>query len=216
MIHEISSQNSIANSWTRELRDVEIQKDRMRFRNNLQRIGQTMAYEISKSFYYENQIIETPLGKKNIQLLSDDIVIGTIMRAGIPFYQGFLDVFDHAESAFIGSYRKENAEGSFDITQGYLTCPILTDKVLILVDPMLATGSSFVQAMNDIQEFGNFKKVLFVSIISSPDGTQALQRKYPEADIWVMDIDEAIDAKSYILPGLGDAGDLAFGPKSQH
>ncbi len=215
MIHEISAHDSVANDWTRELRDVIIQKDRWRFRNNLRRIGQIIAYEISKTLAYENTPTETPLGTKNVQTIKDSLIIGTIMRAGIPFYEGFMDVFDHAESAFIGSYRKQASEGGFNISQGYITCPDLTDKVLILVDPMLATGSSFVQAMEDLQKYGTAKKVHLVSIISSPEGTQNLQKQFPETDIWVMDIDESLNEKSYILPGLGDAGDLAFGPKRQ-
>ncbi len=216
MIHEISSQNSIANNWTRELRDVSLQQDRWRFRNNLRRIGSIMAYEISKTLNYANQAVKTPLGKKNIALPKEKVIVGTILRAGLPFYEGFIEAFDGAESAFIGSYRKSNTEGSFDISQGYLTCPALDEKVLILVDPMLATGSSFVQAMADVEQFGQPTKVHLVSIISSPEGTQSLQKQFPEADVWVMDIDESLDERSYILPGLGDAGDLAFGPKRQH
>ncbi len=215
MIHEISQTDSVANNWTQELRDVEVQKNRLRFRNNLRRIGSTMAYEISKTLRYTTSSTQTPLGTKEINVVNDQVVIGTILRAGIPLYEGFMDIFDEAESAFIGSYRKSNPEGDFDIKQGYITCPHLEEKVLILVDPMLATGSSYVQALEDLKDFGTPSQIHLVSIIAAPEGVQMLQDHFPNADIWVMDIDDSLSEKAYIIPGLGDAGDLAFGPKSQ-
>lgn len=215
MIHQLTHTDSIANRWMHELRDIEIQKDRLRFRKNIRRIGEMMAYEISKTFSYENERTTTPLGVKQIAIPQDRLIVATILRAGVPMYEGFMDVFDSAESSFIGSYRKSDGEGGFDINQGYITCPDLEGKTLIIVDPMLATGSSFVEAIRDLEPYGQPLRIILVSVIASRPGINRLQELYPEVDIWAMDIDEELNEKSYIIPGLGDAGDLAFGPKNQ-
>ncbi len=215
MTHHLMENDSILNEWMRQLRDSSIQKDRLRFRYNLRRIGKILAYEISKSFEFRDTNVATPLGTKNMRVPSDEVVILPILRAGIPLYEGMMDFLDEAGSGFIGSYRKSSESGGFDISQSYLTCPDLDDSIVILADPMLATGSSFERALEDLKQYGTPKKIHIASVIASQVGIQNLETKHPELDIWVADIDEKMNEKSYIIPGLGDAGDLAFGPKNQ-
>jgi len=213
MIHDFNQSNSIINQYVAELRNVEIQKDSMRFRRNLERIGEIMAYEISKELDYELFEVETPLGTASIDLPIEMPVLGTIMRAGLPMHQGFLNVFDAAENTFVSAYRKHHKDGSFEINIEYVSCPNLEGKVLIIADPMLATGSSIVSTLKQLEEFGKPKIVHLAVAIAAIDGINYVRRMLPKAKIWVGAIDEELTAKSYIVPGLGDAGDLAFGEK---
>lgn len=215
MIHNLSTQNSIANQFIAELRSVNIQQDRMRFRKNLERLGSIFALEISKELSYEAQDTETPLGIAKSLLSSDPIVLGTILRAGLPLHQGLLNFFDGAESAFVSAYRKHHKDGTFEIDIEYVSCPIITDKVLIIADPMLATGASMQLATTAILKNGIPKDIHFVTAIASTEGVDFIRRYFPEAHLWLGALDEELTAKSYIVPGLGDAGDLAFGEKLQ-
>ncbi|GAB5551456.1 MAG: uracil phosphoribosyltransferase [Saprospiraceae bacterium] len=215
MIHNLSAQNSIANQFIAELRAVGIQQDRLRFRKNLERLGSIFAVEISKELNYEAKDIETPLGIANSQLPSDPIVLATILRAGLPLHQGLLNFFDGAENAFVSAYRKHHKDGSFEIDIEYVSCPSISDKVLIIADPMLATGASMQLATKAILNNGMPKQLHFVTAIASTEGVDHIKRHFPKAHLWVGAIDEELTAKSYIVPGLGDAGDLAFGEKLQ-
>lgn len=215
MIFQLTEHKTIANQFIAELRDIKIQTDRMRFRRNLERIGEILAYEISKTLTYEAQEVETPLGIAKTQLSSDKVVLGTILRAGLPLHQGLLNVFDQADNAFISAYRKHHKDGSFEIKMEYVSCPDLTDSVLILADPMLATGASMAIAIKGLAEYGTPKAIHVVTAIASESGIKYIRRLYPKAHIWVGAIDEELTAKSYIVPGLGDAGDLCYGAKLQ-
>ncbi|MBI3232608.1 MAG: uracil phosphoribosyltransferase [Bacteroidetes bacterium] len=214
MVHILNSEDSIANSFLAELRNIDIQKDRMRFRTNIERIGMLMAYEISKELYYSESWIQTPLAKTKVTLCKDEIVVATILRAGMPFMQGFLNMFDRAEAAFVGAARgKHNADHSFDIDLDYVACPDLNGKILIICDPMLATGRSLKKAYQSLLTHGTPKHVFIASVISSPEGVSFVKKELPNVDLWVAAIDEKLNIDSYIVPGLGDAGDLSFGEK---
>ena len=215
MIFNLSDHNSIANHYMAELRDVEVQKDRMRFRKNVERMGAILAYEISKTFHYQSVQKETPLGTVDIPLTNDRIVITSILRAGLPLHYAILGAFDDADNAFVSAYRKHHKDGTFEIKLEYVTCPNLDDAVLILTDPMLATGSSFEATLKVLLEFGKPMEIHLVSIIASTYGVNHLRRLYPTAQLWLGAIDEELTAKSYVVPGLGDAGDLLFGKKVQ-
>jgi uracil phosphoribosyltransferase len=210
----LNQQNSIAHQFIGELRSEEIQKDSMRFRKNMERLGEIMAYEISKKLSYQTATIKTSLGVANSYQISDQIVLVTILRAGIPFFQGFLNYFDNAESGFIAAYRDgENEEGAFDIKMEYVASPSLEGKTLILVDPMLATGKSALIAYNSLLKQGKPKAIHIASVIASRPGVDYLKENISDFSLWVGALDEVLNSKSYIIPGLGDAGDLAFGPK---
>jgi len=215
MIHILETNNSVANNFLAELRDVEIQKDSMRFRKNLERLGEIMAYEISKTLPYDEQEIISPLGTANSFVLNQKIVLATIMRAGLGFHQGFLNFFDKAESAFISAYRKHEKDGSFEIQLDYISSPDLTDKTLILIDPMIASGHSVDLSLKGLRNnYGEPSKIHIASIISSAIGIDFLKNKLPvSTDIWTMAVDQELTAQAYIVPGLGDAGDLAYGKK---
>ncbi len=215
MINVLETNNSIANNFLAELRDVKIQKDSMRFRKNLERLGEIMAYEISKTLPFQEQEIISPLGSVNSFLLNKKVVLATIMRAGLAFHQGFLNYFDRAESAFISAYRKYEKDGSFEIQLDYISSPDLTDKILILVDPMIATGNSVMLSLKGLRSaYGEPSKIHIASIISSTIGIDFLKTRLPiDVDIWTMAVDLELTAQSYIVPGLGDAGDLAYGEK---
>ena len=215
MLFNLSDQNTIANQYVAELRDVEVQKDRMRFRRNVERLGEIFAYEISKTLTYESTNKETPLGSVDIPLPTDRLVLASILRAGLPLHNAMLNTFDQADNAFISAYRKHHKDGTFEISLEYVTCPKLEDCVLIVTDPMLATGSSFEGALNILETYGTPKAVHVVCIIASAFGVNRIQRLYPEVNLWVGAIDEELTAKSYIVPGLGDAGDLSYGVKLQ-
>lgn len=213
MIRDFSQSNSIINQFIAEIRNVEIQSDRMRFRRNLERIGEIMAYEVSKFLEYELFEVETPLGMAQVDLPAEMPVLATIMRAGLPMHQGFLNVFDGAENAFISAYRKHHKDGTFEINVEYVSCPSIEDKVLIVIDPMLATGASIVATLKNLEEFGTPKQIYIMAAIAATDGIHYVQRRLPNVKIWAGAVDDELTAKSYIVPGLGDAGDLAFGEK---
>ena len=214
-IVNLGDTNSILNKFVAELRDVDIQKDSMRFRRNIERIGEIMAYEISKEFHYSTKDIQSPLGIAPMNTPDDQIVISTILRAGLPFHQGFLRYLDNAENAFVSAYRKYKDRLNFDIHIEYIASPRLTGKTLIISDPMLATGSSMELAYEALLTKGVPGHVHVASIISSKQALEYLQKKMPDdkTTIWIAALDNDLDDHSYIVPGLGDAGDLAFGEK---
>ncbi|OYT17664.1 MAG: uracil phosphoribosyltransferase [Bacteroidetes bacterium 4572_77] len=215
MVYHLSKKVSILNQYISELRDVDIQKDPMRFRFNLERIGAVMAYEISKKLDYKQQPVETPLGVAQCQRLESPLVLASIMRAGIPMHNGLLRVFDRAENAFISAYRKHDKDGGFKIKLEYVSKPDLTDKILILCDPMLATGASMGLTYNSLIQEAKPKHTHIVSAIASSEGVDYLLQNFSDRDItiWSAAIDDELTAQAYIVPGLGDAGDLAFGKK---
>jgi len=215
MLHNLSLKNSLVNKFLAELRDVNIQNDRLRFRHNLERLGNIFAYEISKTLSYEEVDIETPLGIAKTNMPSSKIVLATVLRAGLPLHNGLLQYFDDANNAFIAAYRKNHKDGSFEINLEYITCPNLTDCTLIVIDPMLATGASVQQSVEALNKYGKYKSLHIVTIIASSYGVNFVKRLYPKAHLWMAAEDEELTAKSYIVPGLGDAGDLAFGSKLQ-
>ena len=211
----LSKTSSVANHFLAELRDVTVQQNRMLFRKNLERLGEILAYEISKSFSYRPKEIETPLAKTNINCFKEQPVIIAILRASIPFYQGFLNIFDQAESGFIGAFREESIDGKISINLGYQASPSLEGKEVIIADPMLATGKSIVQTIEAIQSHGTPKRIHISAAIAAPEGIAYIQNnlKGISFTFWLGDLDEKLNHLSYIVPGLGDAGDLAFGPK---
>lgn len=214
MVHIIGNHNSIFNQFISEIRDEKIQKDSMRFRRNIERLGEIMAYEISKVFTYETREVITPLGISNIALLKEQPIIASILRAGLPLHQGLLNYFDRADNAFISAYRRHHKDGTFDIQLEYVASPEITDKVLILCDPMLATGASIVHTYKALLHRGKPKHTHIVSLIASSEGVDYAKKHLPEnVTIWCGAIDEELTAQSYIVPGLGDAGDLAYGKK---
>lgn len=215
MIFNLDEKDTIANKFVAELRSVEIQTDRMRFRRNLERLGEILAYEISKTFDYEEVEVETPLGIATSSIPTEKIVLGTIMRAGLPFHQGMLNIFDEAENAFVSAYRRHHKDGSFEIKLEYVSCPNLEGCTLILADPMLATGASMVTTLQELLAYGKPKTIHIVVAIAAAPGLDHVQRYFPNANIWLGALDEELTAKSYIVPGLGDAGDLAYGEKVQ-
>ncbi|WP_411766107.1 uracil phosphoribosyltransferase [Winogradskyella sp. A3E31] len=216
-VHNLSETPSILNTFISEIRDKSIQKDAMRFRRNIERIGEIIGYEMSKSLNFEDTITKTPLGESTSKLLKEDIVLCSILRAGIPLHNGLLNYFDTAENAFISAYRhhKHNPE-SFEIIVEYLACPNLEGKTLILADPMLATGQSMVATFEALKPFGNPKSVHLVSVVGAQEGVDFVANTFKtDTHLWIAAIDEKLNDKGYILPGLGDAGDLAFGQKLQ-
>ncbi len=215
MIVNLSEQASLANKFVRELRDINIQKDRLRFRTNLIRLGQVLAYEISKTLDYETCDVQTPLGIADEKVCKDNIVLATLLRAGLPFHQGFLEYFDDAGNAFVSAYRKHDESGEFDIKLEYISCPDLTDCNLMIVDPMLATGASMDRTIIALEEYGKPKALHLVTAIASRAGLDFIKDKHPNAHIWMGALDEELTSQAYIVPGLGDAGDLAYGTKLQ-
>lgn len=215
MVHILSQQHSIFNQFIAELRDTSIQGDSMRFRKNLERIGEIIGYEISKSLEYESRETTTPLGIAQTSHLKAQPVIATILRAGLPMHLGVLNYFDKADNAFISAYRRHHKDNTFDIHVEYVSSPSIEDKVLIICDPMIATGSSIVLAYKAILAKGMPKHVHIVSAISSKQGVDYVLANMPTQNftIWCGAVDEELTAHSYIVPGLGDAGDLAFGEK---
>lgn len=215
MINNLANQNSIFNQYILELRDIEIQKDSMRFRRNLERMGEIFAYEISKTLSFETTQTTTSLGVAETKRLADQPVIGTILRAGLPLHLGILNYFDNAQNAFISAYRRHYKNNTFEIVVEYVACPDLTDKVLILCDPMLATGGSMVLTYKALLAKGMPKHTHIVSAVASQQGIDHLKAHMPNNNytLWCGVVDEELTAQSYIVPGLGDAGDLAFGTK---
>jgi uracil phosphoribosyltransferase len=215
MVVNLSEQNSLVSNWIGELRDVDIQTDRMRFRRNLERVGEVAAYEISKVMTYVEQEVQTPFGIATIKTIEFQPVLATILRAGLPLHQGLLNYFDKADNAFISAYRKHKPDGSFEISLDYVSCPELEDRVVIISDPMLATGSSLVKTIHFLKEEGRPKEIHIVAAIACTVGIEYVKREEPSVRIWCGDVDDELTAKGYIVPGLGDAGDLAYGAKIQ-
>jgi uracil phosphoribosyltransferase len=216
MLVNFSNHHSLITNWVAELRDVQIQTDRMRFRRNLERIGEVIAYEISKTLVWQEVETQTPLGIAESKVLLEQPVLATILRAGLPLHQGLLNYFDKADNAFISAYRKHNNAGGFEISLDYVSCPEIENRTVILSDPMLATGSSLVKTIQYLREEGKPKEIHVVVAIACTVGIEFVQRAEPNVKIWCAAIDDELTAKSYIVPGLGDAGDLAFGEKIQN
>jgi uracil phosphoribosyltransferase len=214
-IQYISEQNSILNHFLTQLRDVNIQKDSMRFRKNIERIGEIMAYELSKTLEYKDIAVQTPLGVKHTTTIAEDIVLCSILRAGLALHQGFMNFFDDAENGFISAYRHHyNNDDDFEILVEYKATPTLTNKSLILIDPMLATGQSLVAVLNKLLVDHNPTQIHIAVVIAAPEGIKFLEENLPEnCHLWVASLDEKLNEKDYIIPGLGDAGDLAYGNK---
>jgi uracil phosphoribosyltransferase len=216
MIVNLSSKHSLVSNWVSELRNVEVQSDRMRFRRNLERIGEVAAYEISKELDWAEVDVQTPLGIHTSKLLTAQPVLATILRAGLPLHNGMLNYFDKADNAFISAYRKHHKDGTFEISLDYMSCPSLEGRTVIISDPMLATGSSIVKTIAVMQADHNPKSIHIVCAIASTIGIEFIHRECGEqVKIWCGDVDDELTAKGYIVPGLGDAGDLAFGTKMQ-
>jgi len=214
MIHNLNEKNSIFNHFISEIRDQSIQKDAMRFRRNLERIGEVLGYELSKTLSYSKNQVITPLGTTDTELLNDQPVIATILRAGLPLHQGVLNYFDKAESSFISAYRKHHKSGEFEIHVDYLASSEINDKTLIITDPMLATGQSMMSVYKALLKMGSPKKIHLVVAIASQEAVDYVMSKMPRnTELWVGAIDAELTAQSYIVPGLGDAGDLSYGTK---
>lgn len=213
-IHNIGETKSILNTFIAEIRDVKVQKDSMRFRRNIERIGEILSYEMSKILPYKSEVITTPLGTKVTPIINDNIVLCSILRAGLPFHQGLLNYFDTAENAFISAYRKLRPNGDFDIRVEYFASPSLQDKTLVLADPMLATGQSLIATYQSLVSHGIPKALHIFSVIGSIEGIDYIEKHLPkETHLWIATIDDTLNDHGYIIPGLGDAGDLAFGNK---
>lgn len=213
--YHLAKENSVLNKFLAELRDVSLQKDSMRFRRNIERIGEILGYELSKELSYASKDVTTPLGVKNINLPTNDVVLCSILRAGLPLHNGLLNYFDDAENAFISAYRHHpNNDAEFEIVVEYFASPSIDGKTLLLVDPMLATGRSLVAVYEAIKKYGTPREIKIVSVIGSTEGVAYVEKHLPgNTDLWIADIDEKLNDKGYIIPGLGDAGDLAFGAK---
>lgn len=214
-IHYISENNSILNHFLAEIRDITIQKDSMRFRKNIERIGEIMAYELSKTLDYKAINVQTPLGVKETTTIADNVVLCSILRAGLALHTGFMNIFDNAENGFVSAYRNHpNNDDYFEILVEYQAAPSFENKNLILIDPMLATGQSIVAVFNKLMTEQTPKEIHIAVVIAAPEGIGYLQENLPEnCHLWVAALDEKLNEKNYIIPGLGDAGDLAYGSK---
>lgn len=210
----LSETPSIASQFLSELRDRNIQTDSMRFRTNLRRLGNILAYELSKNLEYKAVEIETPLMKTNVLQLDEKVVLVSVLRASLPFYQGFLDFFDKAENGFIGAYRQEGNKDDLEINLGYYASPSLEGKTLVIVDPMLATGKSFIKSLESLFINGKPRKIHIAAVVAAPEGLAYIKENLSiPHQVWIGALDQGLNEQAYILPGLGDAGDLAFGPK---
>jgi uracil phosphoribosyltransferase len=216
VVVNLSEQHSLVSNWISELRDINIQQDRLRFRHNLERIAEAAAYEISKVLPFSEVEVETPLGTATAKIMKDQPVLATILRAGMPMHNGLLNYFDKADNAFIAAYRKHEKDGSFAISLEYMSCPDLENRIVVISDPMLATGASMVKTIHYLKEEGPPKEIHVVCAIACTVGIEYVKREAPATTIWCGDIDEELTAKGFIVPGLGDAGDLAFGLKAQN
>ena len=213
-VHILDDKNSLLNKFISEIRDVDVQKDSMRFRRNIERIGEILAYEISQSLDYQNKVITTPLGTKIVPVPKNDIVLCSILRAGLPLHTGLLNYFDDAENAFISAYRKHINKTEFEIKVEYFASPSLEGKTLILADPMLATGQSIVSVYEGLKNHGTPKKIILACVIGSTEAIELIKKHFPSTtELWIATVDTKLNDKGYIVPGLGDAGDLAFGEK---
>lgn len=215
MIFNLSERPSIANQYLAEMRDKEIQLDGLRFRTNLQRMGEILAYELSRTLEYSPSTIETPLGVAEVPVPTNRIVLATILRAGLPMHTGMLRIFDRAENAFVSAYRMNHKSGDFEINMEYLSCPDLEGSTLVICDAMLATGASMDLVTKALQEHGQPREIHVVTAIACSTGLEYYRRHHPNVRLWVGVIDDELTAKSYIVPGIGDAGDLSYGSKLQ-
>lgn len=219
-IHHLLDGNSVANTFISELRNVDIQKDQMRFRRNIERLGEILGYELSKKLSYQSQTMKTPLGESTHQVIQNELVVCSILRAGLPLHQGLLNYFDKAENSFISAYRHHPNpynDAEFEIKVEYLASPSLEGKTLILADPMLATGRSFVNVYKALENMGEPKDIHLVAVIGAEEGIKLLEQEFPEnTHLWIATIDPSLNDRGYIVPGLGDAGDLCYGSKMQH
>ena len=212
----LSEQNSVLNQYLREIRDVDIQKDRLRFRRNIERIGEFMAIEVSKTLNYTHTDVQTPLGVAPVNMISDSIVLATILRAGLPLHQGFLNIFDNAENAFLSAYRRVNDKGELEIVAEYMAAPAIDGKTLIVVDPMLATGMSMEVGYLALLRHGKPTHTHLCCAIATPKSIEYMRNALKDSDdvtLWCAAIDPILNDKKYIVPGLGDAGDLCYGTK---
>ena len=212
----LAERNSVLQNFLREIRDVDIQKDRMRFRRNIERIGEVMAIELSKELNYQTTEVQTPLAKTTVETISDELVLATILRAGMPLHQGFLNIFDHAENAFLSAYRRVNAAGELEIVAEYMAAPAIDGKTLIVVDPMLATGMSMEVGYLALLKHGKPKHTHLCCTIATPQSIDYMRQMLNDSDditLWCAAIDPVLNEKKYIVPGLGDAGDLCYGTK---
>ncbi len=214
-IHYLSEANSVLNHFLGQIRNIHVQKDSMRFRRNIERIGEIMAYELSKDLAYKDLSITTPLGVKHTTEIANQLVLCSILRAGLPLHLGFLNYFDDAENGFVSAYRyHKNNEDAFEIKVEYQAVPSIEKKTLLLIDPMLATGQSMVAVLNKLVEKGNPSEIHIAVVIAAPEGISYLEQHLPDhIHLWVATLDEGLNEKNYIIPGLGDAGDLAYGNK---
>ena len=214
-VHNLGESNSLMNKFIAEIRDVDIQKDAMRFRRNIERIGEVLSYEMSKSFQYESSEVTTPLGTKEITLPIDKLVLCSVLRAGLPLHQGLLNYFDGAENAFISAYRYHRGdEDAFEVIVNYFAAPSLDGKILVLTDPMLATGKTLENVLKALKNHGTPAQIHIVSVIGAQAGIEHVQNVFPEnTHLWISAIDSELNARGYIVPGIGDAGDLAYGVK---
>jgi uracil phosphoribosyltransferase len=215
ILHNFSKENSILNQFIAELRDVNIQKDAMRFRKNIERIGEVLGYELSKTLNYKDKKVETPFGHKMVSMPQNNLVLCSVLRAGLPLHQGLLNYFDKAENAFISAYRHHrDHQDTFKVIVKYLAAPSLTNKTLVLTDPMLATGKTLENVYSALKKHGIPKQIHIVSVIGSKSGVEYVKNIFPEDTyLWIATIDDTLSSKGYITPGLGDAGDLSFGLK---
>ena len=212
----LSERNSVLQNFLREIRDVDIQKDRMRFRRNIERIGEVMAIELSKELNYQTTEVQTPLAKTKVDVISDELVLANILRAGMPLHQGFLNIFDHAENAFLSAYRRVNAAGELEIVAEYMAAPAIDGKTLIVADPMLATGMSMEVGYLALLKHGTPRHTHLCCTIATPQSIDYMRQMLNDSDditLWCAAIDPVLNEKKYIVPGLGDAGDLCYGTK---
>lgn len=215
IVHHFESKPSVLNHFIAEIRDIEIQKDPMRFRRNIERVGEILCYELSKTLNYDTKTVQTPFGTKDIALPIDELVLCSVLRAGLPLHQGLLNYFDRAENAFISAYRHHpNGGDDFEVIVKYFAAPSLGNKTLVLTDPMLATGRTLENVLNVLKSHGQPKQIHIISVIGSKLGVEYIKKVFPEGThLWIAAIDDELTRKGYIIPGIGDAGDLAFGPK---
>ncbi|MBU3713649.1 MAG: uracil phosphoribosyltransferase [Ferruginibacter sp.] len=216
MVHDLSAKHSLVSNWVSEIRNIDIQKNRLQFRRNLERIAEVIGYEISKELESVEMEIKTPLGTSKCKVLKDQPVLATVLRAGLSMHNGLLNYFDKADNAFLSAYRKHHPDGSFEICMEYMSCPPLDGRVVIISDPMLATGASLVKSIQHLKEAGSIKEVHIVCAIACTDGINFVLKAEPNVHIWCGAIDNELTSKGYIVPGLGDAGDLAYGSKMQN
>jgi len=215
IINRFDTSPSLLNAFIAEIRDVEIQKDAMRFRRNIERIGEVLGYEMSKTLTYQEKEVTTPLGSKKIRSCTDQLVLCSVLRAGLPLHHGILNYFDAAENAFISAYRHHpNNSDDFEVVVKYFAAPSLENKILVLTDPMLATGKTLENVLNVLKNHGTPKKIHIISVIGSQPGVEKVQKVFPEdTQLWIAAVDDKLSSKGYIIPGLGDAGDLSYGIK---